>query len=70
MGGLHTIHDLKPVIYMEVDRQKNNPLLLEIIDSLNYKVEQHTPPLHSPDYEQENIFGKLVSFNVICTPRK
>ena len=70
MGGLHTIHNLQPVIYIEVDRQKNNPLLLEIMDSLNYKVEQHTPPLHSPDYEQENIFGKLVSFNVICTPRK
>ena len=70
MGGLHTIHNLQPVIYIEVDRQKNNPLLLEIMDSLNYKVEQHTPPLHSPDYEQENIFGKLVSFNAICTPRK
>ena len=69
MGGLHTIHDLQPVIYMEVDRQENNPLLLEIMDSLNYKVEQHTPPLHSPDYEQENIFGELVSFNAICTPR-
>lgn len=70
MGGLHTIHSLKPVIYIEVDRQENNPLLIEILNSLNYKVEQHTPPLHSPDYEQENIFGELVSFNAICTPRK
>jgi len=70
MGGLKTIYEHKPVIYLEVDRDENNPLLLEIMDSLNYKVEQHTPPLHSPDYEQENIFGKLVSFNAICTPRK
>jgi FkbM family methyltransferase len=69
MGGLHTIHKFKPVIYMEVDRGENNPLLVTILDSLNYSVVQHSPPLHSPDYKQENIFGEIVSFNAICTPR-
>lgn len=69
MGGLSTIYTLKPVIYMEVDRGENNPLLLEILDSLKYSVEQHEPPLHSPDYKQENIFGEIVSSNAICRPR-
>jgi hypothetical protein len=69
MGGLKTIYEHKPVIYIEVDREENNPLLVEILETLNYNVEQHFPTLHSPDYEQENIFGELVSFNAICTPK-
>jgi len=69
MGGIQTIHKLKPIIYMEVDHVENNPMLTEIMDSLNYEVKQHSPPLHSPDYKQENIFGKIVSINAICTPR-
>jgi FkbM family methyltransferase len=69
MGGLKTIYNHKPVIYMEVDRGENTPLVAEIMDSLGYEMNMHTPPLHSPDYEQENIFGETVSINAICTPR-
>ena len=69
MGGLKTIRTHKPVIYLEVDRAENNGLIVEIMDSLGYAVEAHNPPLHSPDYKQENIFGDTVSINAVCIPR-
>lgn len=69
MGGLQTIHKHKPVIYLEMDREENHRLIAEIMDSLGYAMEAHNPPLHSPDYEQENIFGETISINAICTFR-
>lgn len=70
MGGLKTIYEHKPVIYLEVDRDENNKLIVEIMTSLGYEIERHSPFLHSPDYEQENIFGEMVSLNAICRPKK
>ena len=68
MGGLNTIAMLRPYIYMEIDRKENTELILEIMAELKYQVEEHNPPLYSPEYSGKNIFGKLASLNAICTP--
>jgi FkbM family methyltransferase len=68
MGGLNTIAMLRPYIYMEIDRKENTELILEIMAELKYQVEEHNPPIYSPEYSGKNIFGELASLNAICTP--
>tara|TARA_R110002020_G_scaffold160008_3_gene344328 strand:- start:12497 stop:13267 length:771 start_codon:yes stop_codon:yes gene_type:complete len=68
MGGLNTIAKLRPFMYIEIDRQENNPVILEILEELQYSVTSHNPPLYSEDYEGENIFGNIVSINAMCIP--
>jgi FkbM family methyltransferase len=69
MGGLNTINKFKPIIYMEVDREENHQLLSEIVEALDYSIEQHNPFLYSDDYEGDNIFPNVASFNALCIPR-
>lgn len=68
MGGLNAIAKLRPYIYMEVDREENHGLIVEILQELKYIIEGHSPPLYSPDYENDNIFGEIISKNAICIP--
>ena len=68
MGGRATILDLRPYIYIEVDREKNWDFINDLLFEYNYVSHESLPPLYSKEYEGENIFGDIVSHNALCIP--
>jgi FkbM family methyltransferase len=68
MGGRATILDLRPYIYIEVDREKNWDFINDLLFEYNYVSHESLPPLYSEEYEGENIFGDIVSHNALCIP--
>jgi len=70
MGGLNTIATLRPYIYIEIDREENNDLIVEILSELLYELEPHATKLYSPDYKGKNIFGDTISKNALCIPKE
>src|SRR5512141_1091170 len=72
-GAVKTIAMHSPVLYVENDRKEKAAPLIRFIDSLGYNMYWHTPPLFNPgNYSgnPENIFGPIVSINMLCLPRK
>jgi len=71
-GAAETIARFRPALYVENDReQKSEDLLRRLLD-LDYRLFWHLPPLYSPDNffgKAEDIFGALVSANVLALPR-
>jgi FkbM family methyltransferase len=67
-GGRRTILELRPYIYMEVDRVENWELISDQLLEYNYTAYPSHPPLYSEDYEGENIFGDILSQNCLCIP--
>ncbi len=70
-GAAGTIAAHRPVIYAENDRAERSHELLSLLLSWNYRLYSHTPPLYSPNNfstDAENIFGSIVSINVLCLP--
>jgi FkbM family methyltransferase len=71
-GAAETIARFRPVLYVENDREeKSNDLLRRLLD-LDYRLFWHLPPLYNPDNffgEPENVFGALISANVLALPR-
>ena len=67
-GGMNTIVKTRPIIYLELDRDENIKFVEIILEELKYKAERHNPPLYSPDYEGENVFGDMASINVLAIP--
>ena len=68
-GGL--IHDCQPILYLENDREDRSAALIEHILNLGYRLFWHLPALFSRDNyfdEQENIFKRLVSVNMLGIP--
>ena len=73
-GGLNTILDSKPWIYLEADRAEKIPYLKHYVtEVLKYSWVEHQPTL----YRENNYFGKKVnvwapmnfaSHNVLCKP--
>ncbi len=71
-GGAQTLARLKPILYVENDRQDKSAELVRYIDSLGYAMYWHTPPLFSPNNffaNPENVFGNIVSLNMLCIHR-
>ncbi len=71
-GARNTIHRSKPILYVENDREDKAAALIRCIDSLDYNMYWHTPPLYSAkNYSgnAENIFGNIVSINMLCCPK-
>ncbi len=71
-GGAQTIARLKPILYVENDRQDKSPELVRYIDSLGYDMYWHVPPLFSLNnffQNPENVFGDIVSLNMLCIHR-
>lgn len=69
MGGLKTIQRCKPILYVENDREEKSSQLIQAIDDLGYDMYWHLVPLFNRDNffgVKENIFGGLVSKNMIC----
>jgi FkbM family methyltransferase len=70
-GAAVTIRRCRPVLYVESDRPKKTPALIEHLLSLGYDLYWHLPPYFNPqnDYHTaENIFGPIVSTNILGIP--
>lgn len=68
-GAKRFIKKFKPFLYIENDRQEKSKALIELIQSLGYKLYWHLPRLFNQDNffkNQNNIFGNIVSVNMLC----
>jgi len=68
-GAKELIKKFKPIIYVENDRQEHSKNLIELLWSLDYIMYWHLPRLFNEDNyfeEKENIFGSIVSVNMLC----
>lgn len=73
LGGEQLIRTLRPLMFIENDREDKSEELLEFIASLDYVAYWHFARLYNPDNfagEPENIFGNVASINVLCVPRE
>lgn len=71
-GARKTISKHKPFLYVENDKADNSKALIEKIQSLEYRLFWHIPPLFNPDNfagNKNNIFNKIVSINMLCFHR-
>ena len=73
-GALETIRRLRPVMYLENDREERSSELLEVLLSLDYAVYWHVTPLFNPRNffgVAENIWGRnFHSLNLLCVPQE
>ncbi|CCQ73266.1 FkbM family methyltransferase [Magnetospira sp. QH-2] len=72
-GARQTIERLRPILYVENDRQDNAEALVRLIHAMDYRLYWHCPPLFNPDNfdcNQENPFGNIVSKNLFCVPKE
>jgi FkbM family methyltransferase len=70
-GARNTIMRLRPVLYVENDREEQSPRLISLIQSLGYRLWWHLPPMFNPNNfrgDSENVFGQIVSVNMLCLP--
>jgi FkbM family methyltransferase len=77
-GGKETIEKLKPLLYIEDDRQEKSKDLLELLESMDYVCYKHYAPLYNSNNfyeEKENVFvtkeegdiySQIVSINLFC----
>jgi FkbM family methyltransferase len=70
-GGAQTVRTHRPLIYAENDRPERSEELIGLLLAWSYRIYWHTPPLFSATNfagDPENIFGDIVSLNVLCVP--
>jgi len=70
-GAEATIRRLRPVLYVENDREDRSAALIRQLWSLGYRLWWHLAPLYRPDNfaaNAENVFGGVVSGNLLCLP--
>jgi FkbM family methyltransferase len=71
-GATKTISRLRPVLYVENDREQNSAALIERLLSWDYRLYWHLPPMFNEANffgNRENAFGRIVSVNMLCLPR-
>ena len=72
-GARNTIAKLKPILYVENDRTEHSQRLIALIQSFGYRLWWHLPRMYNPENfrgDKENIFGNIVSVNMLCLPRE
>lgn len=72
-GAAVMLAAMRPVVYVENDRPALSPALIEYLWSQNYRLWWHAPPLFNPDNyfgQVANIYGSIVSLNMIGLPRE
>ncbi len=72
-GGVNTIKQFRPIMYVENDREEKKIELIQFIDQLGYNMYWHLPPLFNPDNfakNSENVFDNIVSINMLCVPKE
>jgi len=72
-GARQTIAAHRPYLYLENDRVEKSEALIRQVMELGYRPYWHLPRLFSPDNffgNNENIFGRIVSVNMLCVPEE
>lgn len=70
-GASDTFERLRPILYVENDREENSEELVALIRSFGYRLYWHKTPLFNADNfsgNPENVFGNVLSFNMLCIP--
>jgi FkbM family methyltransferase len=68
-GAARTIERLKPILYVENDKQEKSDTLIRQIDSMGYNMYWHRPFYFSPNNflgNSQNAFPNIASFNMLC----
>lgn len=68
-GAAGLINKFKPVLYVENDQKDKSKALIELIQSLGYKLYWHLPFLFNPKnhaQDEENIFDRTISLNMLA----
>lgn len=68
-GSKEVIEKFKPILYVENDRRENSKDLIELIQSLDYRLYWHLPKLYNKNNffnNKTNLFGNLLSINMLC----
>jgi FkbM family methyltransferase len=68
-GAAETIRRLRPILYVENDREELSPPLIEYLQSLDYDLYWHLPAFFNANNfyrNPTNEFGKLISINMLC----
>ena len=71
-GGAGLIAGTRPILYVENDRPERSAELVGLLLAWDYRLYAHLPPLFSPENyaaDPENMFGDIVSINLLCLPR-
>ena len=72
-GGANTIHNLRPILYVENDRIEKSPALIQLLLAFDYSLWWHLTPLFREDNfagNAKNVFGKTISINMLCMPNE
>jgi len=71
-GALEVITQYKPILYVENDRLDKSKALVELINTLEYRIFWHLSPLyneHNYAGDSENLWPDVVSCNMLCIHR-
>jgi FkbM family methyltransferase len=71
-GAAETLNRCRPILYVENDRADRSDELIRLLDSLEYNLYWHMPPLFNPHNfagNGVNVFGQIISKNMIAVHR-
>ncbi len=70
-GGRDTIARLRPLLYVENDREAKSAALIRLILGMGYRLFWHLPRMFNPNNYRgvaENGFGPIISINMVGVP--
>ncbi len=73
LGAKATLARCRPILYVENDRAEKAEALVVRLQEDGYRMWWHTPPLYNAANflgNPRNVFGNVVSFNMLCLPRE
>lgn len=73
IGAVATVRRHRPILYLESDRDDRRAELRALLRAHRYDAYWHCPPLFNPHNHAgnvENVFGQVVSLNLLCVPRE
>ena len=71
-GAVETLDRCRPILYVENDRADRSAELIQLLDSLEYNLYWHCPPLFNPHNfagNSSNVFGQIISKNMVGVHR-
>lgn len=72
-GARDTLMRCRPVIYIENDRSAQQQEIISLVAEMGYRLYWHTPQLFDLanfNGVQDNIFGRVMSLNMLCIPNE
>jgi hypothetical protein len=71
-GATATLARLRPLLYVENDREEKSAALIGRLFELGYRLYWHLPALFNPQNyagNGDNVFKGIVSINMLCIPK-